>query len=296
MALDLVDLRLVLNVANTGSITHGAARSGLSLGAASERLRNIELTARTRLFERRRRGVAPTPAGTTLIHHARIVMQQMEAMRGELGDFAKGLRGTVGVLSNTAALQAFLPRALGPFLARHPTVDVAVDERSSPEIVRAIARGTADIGIVADAVDAAAELETFPFAEDRLVLVTPARHQLAGKRRLAFADALVHDFVGLSQGSALQEHLKGHAARAGQAMRLRVRLPGFDAVCRMVASGIGVAVVSRTAALRNRHALAIRVVPLSDAWARRRLRICVKTVAALPLHARSLVEHLRGSV
>ncbi|HZP99090.1 MAG TPA: LysR family transcriptional regulator [Reyranella sp.] len=296
MSLDLVDLRLVQNIADAQSITHGAARSGLSLAAASERLRNMELELRTTLFERQRRGVQPTPAGAALIHHARLVMRQMETMRGDLGGFAKGVRGTVRVLSNTAALQEFLPSALGPFLARHPMIDVAVDERPSPAIVRAIARGAADIGIVADAVDAAAELETFPFAEDRLVLATPPRHELAGKRTVRFADALAYDFVGLSEGSALQEHLEGHAARAGQALRLRVRLPGFDAVCRMVESGIGVAVVSRSAALRNRKAMAIRVVPLSDAWARRRLRICVKSIAALPVHARTLVEHLRSSV
>src|SRR5579883_384763 len=255
MSLDLVDLRLVQNIADAQSITHGAARSGLSLAAASERLRNMELELRTTLFERQRRGVQPTPAGAALIHHARLVMRQMETMRGDLGGFAKGVRGTVRVLSNTAALQEFLPSALGPFLARHPMVDVA------------------------------AELETFPFAEDRLVLATPPRHELAGKRTVRFADALAYDFVGLSEGSALQEHLEGHAARAGQALRLRVRLPGFDAVCRMVESGIGVAVVSRSAALRNRKAMAIRVVPLSDAWARRRLRICVKSIAALPVHA-----------
>ena len=197
------------------------------------------------------------------------------------------------VFSNTAATQEFLPPLLGAFLASHPHVDVALEGRPSAEIVRGVAGGLADIGIVADAVDPATELETFPFAEDRLVLVTPAGHPLARRRRLAFRDALQHDFVGLPAGSALQEHLDGHAARAGHRLKLRVRLAGFDAICRVVESGIGVAVVSRTAALRCRRSLAIRIVPLSDAWARRHLRICVKSLRALPAHAQSLVEHLR---
>ena len=137
--------------------------------------------------------------------------------------------------------------------------------------------------------------ETFPFAEDRLVLVTPLKHPLAGKRRIAFKDALAHDFVGLPAGSALQEHLDGHAARAGTALRLRVRLPGFDALCRVVESGIGVAVVSHTAAARCRKSMAIRVVPLADPWARRRLRLCVKAERDLPVHARALLDHLRRS-
>jgi DNA-binding transcriptional LysR family regulator len=295
MRFDLIDLRLVLNVADAASITHGAARSGLALASASERIRGMEQELGAPLFERQRRGVAPTAAGLALVHHARLVTRQLEAMRGELGSFAKGLRGRVRVLSNTAATLEFLPPLLGPFLAAHPQVDVEIEEQPSPEIVRGVARGRAEIGIVADAVDAAAELETFPFAEDRLVLVTPLKHPLAGKRRISFKDALAHDFVGLSAGSALQENLDGHAARAGTALRLRVRLPGFDTLCRVVESGIGVAVVSRTAAERCRKSMAIRVVPLADPWARRRLRLCVKAGRDLPVHARALLGHLRRS-
>jgi DNA-binding transcriptional LysR family regulator len=295
MRFDLVDLRLVLNVADAGNITHGAARSGLALASASERIRDLERELGAPLFERQRRGVVPTAAGLALVHHARLVTQQLETMRSELGDFAKGLRGRVRLLSNTAATFEVLPALLGAFLARHPRLDVEVEERPSPEIVRAVARGRAEIGIVADVVDAAAELETFPFAEDRLVLVTPLKHPLAGKRTLAFKDALAHDMVGLSTGSALQEHLDGQAARLGATLRPRLRLPGFDALCRVVESGIGVAVVSRSAALRCRKSMAIRVVPLIDPWAYRRLRLCVKSERALPSPARALLQHLRGS-
>lgn len=295
MRLDLVDLRLVLNVADAGNITHGAARSGLALASASERIRDLERGLGAPLFERQRRGVSPTAAGLALVHHARLVTQQLDTLRSELGDFAKGLRGRVRLLSNTAATFEVLPALLGTFLARHPRLDVEVEERPSPEIVRAVARGRAEIGIVADVVDAAAELETFPFAEDRLVLVTPIKHPLAGKRRLAFRDVLAHDMVGLPAGSALQQHLDGQAARLGATLRPRLRLPGFDALCRVVESGIGVAVVSRSAALRCRKSMAIRVVPLIDPWAHRRLRLCVKSERALPGPARALLDHLRRS-
>jgi len=295
MRFDLVDLRLVLNVADAGNITHGAACSGLALASASERLRDLERELGAPLFERQRRGVTPTPAGLSLIHHARLVTQQLETMRGELADFARGLRGRVRLLSNTAATLEVLPERLGAFLASHPKVDIEVEERPSPEIVRAVARGRAELGVVADAVDAAAELETFPFAEDRLVLVTPAKHPLAGKRRLAFKDVLAHDTVGLSVDSALQQHLDGQAARLGSTLRPRLRLPGFDALCCVVESGIGVAVVSRSAALRCRKSMAIRIVPLVDPWAHRRLRLCIKSERALPGPARALLEHLRRS-
>jgi molybdate transport repressor ModE-like protein len=291
---DLVDLRLFLHVAEADSITHGAARAGMALASASERIRAMEDALGAPLLERNRRGVRLTPAGSTLVHHARTVTQQLERMRGELTEYAKGLRGHVRLLSNTAATAEFLPAALGAFLAAHPNIDIDLEERPSPEIVRAVAAELADIGIVADAVDPAAELETFPFAQDRLVLVAPGQHRLARHRQIAFRQTLEHDYVGLTAGSALQQHVNDHAARAGHRLKLRVRLPGFEAVCRVVESGIGVAVVPATAARRYRRSMAIRIISLTDAWAVRHLRICVRSFLTLPAHAQWLVEHLSG--
>ena len=293
MRFDLVDLRLVLNIAEAASITHGAARSGLALASASERLRDLERALGVSLFERQRRGVSPTSAGLALIHHARLVSRQLDEMSGELGQFAKRLRGRVRVLSNTAATLEFLPPLIGAFLSSHPTIDVEIEDRPSPDIVRAVASGRADLGIVADVVDAAAELETVPFAEDRLVLVMPKGHALGKRKRLAFRDVLDQDFVGLPTGSALQVYVDGQAARAGRRLKTRIRLSGFDAACKVVESGIGIAVVSKIAALRCKRSMAIAMVPLSDPWARRRLRICAKSFRALPAPARDLVACLR---
>jgi DNA-binding transcriptional LysR family regulator len=293
MRFDLVDLRLVLNIAEAASITSGAVRSGLALASASERLRDLERSLGVSLFERQRRGVSPTSAGLALIHHARLVIRQLDEMSGELGQFAKGLRGRVRVMSNTAATLEFLPPLIGAFLSTHPNIDVEIDDRPSPDIVRAVAGGRADLGIVADVVDAAAELETVPFAEDRLVLVAPKGHALAKRKRLAFRDVLDQDFIGLPAGSALQVYVDGQAARAGRRLKTRIRLSGFDAACKVVESGIGIAVVSKIAALRCRQSMAIAVVPLSDAWALRRLRICARSFRALSAPARELVAVLR---
>jgi DNA-binding transcriptional LysR family regulator len=237
--------------------------------------------------------VRPTAAGEALLRHARLVLQQLERMRGELGDHARGLKGRVRLLGNTAAVTEFLPETLAAFLAARPEIDVDLEEEPSDEIVRAVAEGRADAGILADIVDCGG-LETFPFRVDRLVLVAPRGDPLAERRRVAFAEVLGREFVGLGERSALQAHLGRHAARAGQPLKLRVRLGGFDAVCRMVEHGVGLAVVPATAARRCARAMAIGAVPLSDPWALRHLRIGVRRLGDLPAHARQLVEHLRA--
>jgi DNA-binding transcriptional LysR family regulator len=291
MHFDLTDLRLFLHVAETGSITAGAARSGLSLAAASARVRGMEVQTAVPLLERGRRGVEPTPAGRTLLHHARLVTGQVEIMRGELGEFARGLKGHVRLFANTSTATEFLPEILASFLAANPNVDVDLHERISAEVARAVAEGLAEVGIAADHADLSG-LEARPFYRDRLVLIVPQGHAFVMRRSIAFAEALGSEFVGLSGDSALGEHLAGHAARTGVRVRMRVRVRGLEAACRMVALGAGVAVIPEAAALRWTRKGRLALVPLEDPWAERRLMVIVRRLEALPSHARRLVEHL----
>ena len=294
MRFDLVDLRLFLFVVEAASITHGAVRAGMALASASERIRLMEDSLGAPLLERNRRGVRETPAGSALVYHAQHVIQRVERMRAELSEYADGLRGRVRLFANTTASSEFLPAALGAFLLLHPQIDIDLEERSSREIVRAIAQNHAEIGIVGDEVNPAKELQTFPFAEDRLVLIAPGCHVVSHQRTIAFREVLDYDYVGLAAGHALQEQMEDHAVRAGRRLKLRVRVPGFDAVCQVVGSGIGVAVLPATAARRYRRSTAIRIITLTDTWAPRRLIICVRSFAALPAHGQRLVEHLQA--
>src|SRR5918998_773596 len=119
MHFDLVDLRLFRHVVEAGSITHGAERSHLALAAASTRIRNMEKSLGAPLLLRNRQGVVPTPAGRTLLQHARTLLAQVERLREDVGAFAGGLAGQIRILSNTNALTEFLPEALSAFLAEH---------------------------------------------------------------------------------------------------------------------------------------------------------------------------------
>ena len=288
---DLGDLRLFLHVVEAGSITRGAERIHLAIAAASARIRNMELALGTLLLHRQRQGVQPTPAGRTLVHHARLLLQQAERMHGELAQYAEGIRGQVRLMSNTNALTEFLPEPLSDFLSSHPQVNIDLEERLSDEIVAAVADGTADIGIVAGTVGVAG-LETLPFRTDRFVLVVAPSHLLATLECTPFAEVLDCDFVGLDRSSALQRFLAEKAERIGRRLKLRVQLRSFDAVCRLVEFDVGIGVVPATTAERHAKTMSIRKVELLDDWAVRTLMICIRREADLPIHARELVRHL----
>ncbi len=294
MRYDFTDLNLFRHIVEAGSITHGAARSNLALAAASTRIRKMEQAFGTELLVRGRQGVVPTQAGRTLLQHARSILAQTERMQEDLTPYARGLAGQVRVLSNTNALTEFLPETLSSFLTAYPDISVDLEERLSDEIVGLIAEGSADVGIVAGTVDHGG-LQTFPFRSDRFVLVVARNHPLATRARIAFAEVIDYDMVGLDRASAIQRFLADKAARIGRAIRLRVQLRSFDAICRLVECNVGVGIVPETTAERAARTMAIKTVRLSDSWAPRELTICVRDVEALPPYARQLVDHLRAS-
>ena len=292
MRFDLVDLNLFIAVADSRSITRGADRAHLALASASARIRGLEDAFGVALFKRGRRGVELTTAGESLLDHARLVIHNVEAMRGDLARFASGVRASVHLLANTSGLSEHLPRALASFLREHPDINVDVEERESADIAAAIASGAADLGFAAE--HALAEnVERFTFSEDRLSLVTARKGPFAGRRLIDLAELAACSFVGLTNATALQAHISKHAARLGMRLHFRARLRDFEAICQMVAADVGVAVVPEAAARRCARAMPIATVRIRDAWADRKLVICARSFKALPRPARQLVDHLR---
>lgn len=291
MRFDLTDLRLFLHVCEAGSITGGAERAHMTLQSASERIRGMEEELGVPLLQRAKRGTRATEAGRALEHHARVVLQQIDHMRGELQQFGAGLRGHIRLLSNTAALSEYLPDALAEYLPRHPKLSVSVEERSSQEIVHAIRGKTADFGIVADSVGLDG-LEQMPFREDWLIAVAAVDHSLAARERVAFAELVDADFIGMTDGSALQVHLADQAKALGKRIDYRVQLKSFDAICRLIERGVGIGIVSRHAALRAQQTMQIRLIELTDPWAHRRLTICARSFDELPKYTREFIAFL----
>src|ERR1700726_2211917 len=247
MRFDLVDLALFVAVADSGSITQGASRVHLALASASDRIKGLEAALGAALLKRRRRGIELTQAGESLLGHARIIIHNIDEMRGDLVAYASGARASVHLLANTSGLSEHLPKALAAFLREHPDINLDVEERESADIAAAIASGAADLGFAAEHA-LPDHVERFLFSEDRLVLVAAKRGEFAGRRRIDFQEVTERDFIGLTNSTALQAHITKHAARLGVRLRFRARLRDFNAICQMVAADVGIAVVPEAAA------------------------------------------------
>lgn len=291
--LDLLTLRVVIAVAESGSISAGSDRLHLAVAAASARISALEQALGVRIFERSPRGVALTPAGRMLVQRGRELVDGAEQLATDLRDWSLGLAGHVRMLANASAFLQVLPKRLDAFMRSHPRIHVDVEERMSPEILDALLGGRADVGVV-DVATPSRDLAFEPFFRDQLALVLPAAHPLAGRSEVRLPELLAENFIVLAGPNAVTTRLFNAAAAAREPIKVRMQMRSFDAATRMVAAGLGVAVLPAAAVAPQLAHLPIKAVPVAEDWAQRTHYLAMRAGDEAPAAARTLVEALRS--
>jgi DNA-binding transcriptional LysR family regulator len=290
---DLISLRLFVAVCEERNIASAARREALVPSAVSKRVAQMEAETGVKLLERGRRGVTVTAAGEAFGRYARESLQLLDRMQSEMGAFAKGVQGQVRVFGSKSAVAQFLPVDISAFARRYLDVRVSLEEREIWEVVRGVEEGRADIGVCWDAVDMRG-LRTLPYHRDHLAVVVDPAHPLARKRSVSFVDTIDYEHVDIAARSIMQATQRSAAAAAGKQMRYRIQVSTVDAAYRIVAAQLAVAIVPAEEASAIQQALGLKVIPLSDKWAKRQFVILVRE-KGLSLPAQLLVQSLSSS-
>lgn len=292
--IDLTTLRLFIAICEEQNLTRAALREGIAASAVSKRMNDFELAFGVTLFKRLPKGMALTPAGEALLHHARVTLLNVEKIAIELGEYSQGVRGHVRMLANLSAIVQFLPEDLSRFFSAHELLRVDLQERPSGQVVRGIEEGAAEIGICSGEAETRS-LEAFHYRYDDLVVVVPSDHPLARRDTLSFADTLDFDHIGLHAASSIYLRSQYAATQAGKSMRLRINVPGFDAVCRMVQANMGIGLIPNRAFEVIGAGMGLAAIRLRDDWAKRELKIVVRDAAHLSGTGRLVLDHLRAA-
>ena len=293
--LDPVTLRLFVAVCEERNIARAAAREAIVASAVSKRIAALEQSVGAALLVRGRRGIVPTAAGEALQRRAHELLGSMERVHAELSEFASGAHGSVRVVASLSVLAEQLPDDIASFLARYPSVRVSLDERISPEVVRNVREGAADLGVLWDAAELG-DLRTRPYRTDHLCVAVHPAHRFAGRRRVRFAETFDEASIGLAPVGTVDAVLRRQAALLGHTLTHRIQVSGLDAACRIVGAGLGIAVLPREAATPYASAAALAMVPLAEPWAVRRFIICSRSDDTLSATARLLIDHLHHQV
>ncbi|MDM0111999.1 LysR family transcriptional regulator [Variovorax sp. J22R133] len=295
MRYDLTSLEIFVAVAEAANLTRAAEQQHLAVSAISKRITELEELAGASLLQRHARGVSLTPAGQSMLHYARQVLQLMHRMRGELSEYAGGLKGVIRLHASTSALVEFLPRELQSFLVRYPMIRLQVEERTGAAIVRAVVEGAADIGILGDHTPLKG-LASVPYHSDKLALGVPRGHALARRKTMHFAEALDFDFVGPHAESSLWSIMTQAAQSSGKTIEPRIQVSSFECMCMLVEAGLGIALLPEPVLAAHEELGRLSVVRLKDGWAHRQIVIVVRDLDSMPFTTRAMIEHLREPV
>lgn len=291
--LDLTTLRLFVTVCETGNMRRAGEEANMVASAVSKRLAQLEDTVDARLLLRKRHGVAPTPAGETLLQHARSMLMSARLIERDMAGHAAGLQGRVNVLATASVMAESLADHIARFLKEpaHRNIHIDLEERISPEVVRGIREGVAALGICWDAAETGL-LHTRTYTHDHLCVAVRHDHPLAARDSVHLADTLDYEQVIMPIHSAVEVMLQREAGLLGKRLLHRVIVTNFEAAMRVVRADLAIAVVPREVTPLHAQAWGLKILPLVEPWARRRFVLCHRGEDTLTPAAQLLLESL----
>lgn len=289
---DLTTLRLYVAAVEAGSLTLGAERMAMSLPAASKRLAALESHIGSVLLVRTKKGVSPTTPGLTFLRYAIGIVAGIEQLSMAMFDYHRGAGGHLRLWANTSAFTGFLPRLLARYSHAYPEVMLDLEDALSEEVVRAVTRGNAELGIIGNNTPLG-DLQALHCDSDELMLVLPATHALAGREVVPIEMVLAHDIVGLSRSTSLMRQIAAAADAKGLSLRIRVQVRGFDEVCRMITAGLGLGILPRAGAAPHVRSMALTLRRLSGMTTRRKLLLVMRDEASLSAPAGAFLRMAR---
>ena len=247
MSLNLHHLRVFAAVANHGGFSRAAEALRLSQPAVSKSVQELERQVGAPLVERAGRASRLTEAGVALAARARELFSVEAAAEEEL----RALRGLEGgslrVGASTTIATYMLPAMLARFSMEHPAVTLRVVSANTRDIARRLLERRLDVALVEGPVSHA-RIECHPWRTDTLVVIAAPDSRLAGRRRVVPAVVAGERMIVRERGSGTREVAERAFAAQGLTLSVALQLGSTEAIKQAVAAGLGVAIVSRTAA------------------------------------------------
>ena len=260
LALEIRHLRLLLAVAETGSLGRAGERLHLTQSALSHQLRDVEHRLGVALFDRVRNRLVLTEAGGRVLETARRVLAEMSALEGDLRERAAGRRGLIRITTECYTCYGWLPPLVERFALSHPRVEVRIALEATRRPLDALRAGTVDAALVTVS---GPDLEARRLFEDELLLVVAPDHRLAARRFVRPAD-LASERLLLYAPPDESRFFSEFVKRAGVTPAGVAQVPLTEAVVAMVQAGLGVAALARWAVadeLRRGRLVGLRLGP-----------------------------------
>jgi len=245
--MDLRQLRYLVALAEERHFTRAAEREHVAQPALSQQIRRLEQEVGQPLVERTTRRVRINEAGQLLVARARRILAEVEAANAELQALSGLLSGhvTVGAMHTMGPID--VSRVLAAFRKRHPGVELTVREQSSEELAQMLRIDELDIAFLSVTEKIATHgLALRQLIQEELVVILSPEHRLADRRRLRMSELAGEQFISYREGARLRELLSAAGHQVGFEPRVTLESNESQRIRRLVAYGLGVAIVPRS--------------------------------------------------
>src|SRR5262245_36077704 len=272
LIMNLNHLAIFHAVAQTGSMTRGAERLDISQPAVSKQVRELESTLGVHLFDRIGRQVHLSQAGEVLADYARRLFALAHEAEEAMADVRAVGRGRLVIGASTTIGTYLLPGVVAEFWRRHPRVELIVEIENTEQVHRRLAGHELDVGLTEGFVEEE-ELDAEVFHRDELVVIAPPGHRLARNPRVPLSALREEPFILREPGSGTRAVEERALARLKLPVRVVMSLGSTEAIKRVVAEGVGLAIVSRLAVGAECAAGTLAVLPVAGLRIERPLQL-----------------------
>lgn len=248
MTLD--QLRVFVAVAERQHVTQAALALNVAQSAASNAIASLEVTHKTKLFNRIGRHIELTDAGQAFLKEARAVLAAVDAAELALVEFGNLKRGVLSVQASHTIAHYWLPRRLATFRRVHPEIEIRMSIGNTAQVAIAVENRVAELGFVEAAIHSE-QVDSTAVARDQVIIVASPEHGLVKRKSIAPRDLLDVEWVLRERGSGTRAVFEVALAQSGidpHALRVALELPSNEAVRAAVEAGLGAAVISASIA------------------------------------------------
>jgi DNA-binding transcriptional LysR family regulator len=289
--LDVRRLRVLREVARCGSLARAAQVLSYTPSAVSQQIAALEREAGTVLLERRARGVVLTEAGHALVRHADAILAQLQAAEAALVELADLRRGRLRMASFATAGANVLPRAVDAFRARHPGIELSVQQASPSESVARLREGGLDLALTVDLEATPAEgVEVIHLFDDPVQLALHRDHPLAAKTEIRLEDLKQETWIDVPRRTSGGKVLARACERAGFEPKVTFESDDYTAIQELVGAGVGVALLPELALCPPHEAVVLR--SLGPEGPRRHIQAATRPAAFRSPAAAAMLEIL----
>ena len=239
MRVDTTTVRLVLVIAEEGSISRAADKLGMAVAAASRRVSDLELQLGAKLFRRVPHGVEITESGDKLLQYIRQIDNLIDRLEGDAQALNHGLDGRIIIGAPKAVVIEFLAREISGIQRKYPGISLKIVEENSKIVQQLLRDKVIDIGIY-EKTSGFLDLPQSAYRQDRLVLVYSRPHFQFPDEPIGIDDILDIPIVSLGRGSAILSAVRRAYRSRGRVFRNNFTVSGFDTMLALVRHGLGV--------------------------------------------------------